>query len=412
MRDNRLRVFAINDAETPDIGTNLLRKVAVPDGGGGEKDHMSHWLQHVYLLGSQAPITFDLLFIDIRFQAPYEAYAPKYGIDEHNPMGLLHALTFASRQDPSRAPLVWGYHSAEPGAVCEDPIAIIAFSLLAALEQRGASGDILVGENTWKWDDYSIKKYPRNAVTHFSEAIRYLPQGEADVIWKDMVRRYRNKLLHYVKKGKAFIEYDDITSAYCLARSNTESDRVKLAKLSLRFTGPSKSAWSKDILLQSLFADELIYREDEWPKEKMNCLTEYLASLERLSVSKPTEYWVEKIDLVLTGSGASRLTGFRPKGEKLRIGVMAILCWWLKEKSMRSPSVTVDQLLIDLGYPNSPMPLTNCVEQLLGFDRLGSFLDFLDATETLLGPPYYELGQYWWTEKLKCPLDRAPRCIQ
>ena len=295
-------------------------------------------------------------------------------------------------------------------------------ALLAALEQRGASGDILVGENTWKWDDYSIKKYPRNAVTHFSEAIRYLPQGEADVIWKDMVRRYRNKLLHYVKNGRAFLEYEDIDSAYRLACKNTKSDRVNLAKLSLKFKGPSKSPWGKDILLQSLFADQLIYSQPEWPIEKMNCLKDYLFSLQSLSVSKPPEYYGRvRVEAVLTGPGDSRLTGIQPTRDKLPIGVMAILCWWLTAKSKHVVNIRIDQLLSDLGYVGkeprsggSSQPLElRCVKSLgLGHNTLGAFMGFLETTDTPLETPYYEFGRYWWSERLRCQIDRAPKCIQ
>src|SRR3954447_8174180 len=139
----RLRLLAIDDETAPALSTNLIEIIKVADGEGGAIDRISHWMQHVHLLGSQEHVLFDLLFIDIRFHE--DRFAPQYGDEQVNPLGLLHALTFAARQDPSGPPFIWGYHSGDPDSVKNDPIAIIAFSLLSALEQRGDAEDIKVG---------------------------------------------------------------------------------------------------------------------------------------------------------------------------------------------------------------------------------------------------------------------------
>ncbi|HLN28247.1 MAG TPA: hypothetical protein VE957_07070 [Terriglobales bacterium] len=415
MKTSLLQLFAINDQEDPDIGSDLLDIVEVPDGEAkpGKMKRMKHWLQHVHLLGSQARITFDLLFIDIRFMRPYEAYAPKYGMGEDNPMGLLHALTFAARQDPSREPLVWGYHSAEPLKVCNDPVAIIAFSLLAALEQRGAAGDIVIDDTPWKWDDFGINKYPKRAIEHFSTAIAHLPQGDAEVIWKDMVFRYRNKLAHYVKKGLAFIEYDDLEGAYQLACENTEAARKRLAKLTLEISGKSEHSWRRVLQLQSLFADQLEYRQESWPEDKIEVLKEYLMVVRASSISDPPEVWAEKVAAIMTGTETAVLNGIRPKGNKNRIGAMAIVCWWLKQKSHHKSNIMASQLLRFLGYEENGRPVMNCLYAVTGYKSLEKFLEHLETTETPLQPSLlYDVGRYWWENKCNAQIAHAPKCIQ
>src|ERR1035438_5406990 len=100
---SKLRLLSIDDETAPALTTDLIEIVKVADGEGNETDHISHWMQHVHLLGSEERIDFDLLFIDIRFHE--DRYAPKYGDkqvnpdDQVNPMWLLHALTFAARQE-------------------------------------------------------------------------------------------------------------------------------------------------------------------------------------------------------------------------------------------------------------------------------------------------------------------------
>jgi len=408
MKPKLLQLFAINDEEPPDVGSDLLGIVEVSDGLTGKTDRMSHWLQHVHLLGSQKEINFDLLFIDIRFRYPHEPYAPQYGVGEDNPMGLLHALTFASRQDPAREPLVWGYHSAEPGKVCNDPIAIIAFSLLAALEQRGAAGDIYIDKVPWRWDDVGVARSPKQAAEHFSNAIANLPQGDAETIWKDMVERYRNKLLHYVKNEMAFIEYDDLEWAYQLACSNAEKDRIELAKISLRLSGKLES-WSRVLLLQSLFADHLEYRQKSWPVEKVPQLKKYLLDLRNAVACEPPRFWVGEVEKLMV---SKTLTGIKPKKYKLRVGTLGILCWWLNRKADRKPDVTVKQLLMFYGYADNSTPLTSCLKKVSGYNTLEPFLQYLEYPNKPLPPLLYEVGRYWWEEKLNLPIDRAPKCIQ
>ena len=440
MKTSLLKLFAINDQEDPDIASDLLEIVEVPDGEATpdprKVKRMKHWLQHVHLLGAQARVTFDLLFIDIRFMRPYEAYAPKYGTGEDNPMGLVHALTFAARQDPSREPLVWGYHSAEPLKVCNDPVAIIAFSLLAALEQRGAAGDILIDETPWKWDDFGINRYPKRAVEHFSNGIANLPQGGAEVIWKDMVYRYRNKLAHYVKNQLAFIEYDDLALAHQLACENTEVARTRLTKLSLRLSGKTEHGWNRVLLLQSLFADHLEYCKPSWPEDKIVVLKDYLSVLREAAGDEPPEVWAAEVVRLMAaaskkvaqsdsnakpgqdkgdekGTQKGVLNGIRPKGNKNRMGTLAILCWWLNQKSNHIKIITTEQLLRSLGYHENRVPLTNCLNGVTGYKRLEKFLEYLDTTEEPVRPALlYDVGRYWWEEKCKASIAFAPKCIR
>jgi hypothetical protein len=211
-----LRLLAINDEKAPALKTNLVKIVRVANGEGeGEEnftDRVSHWLQHVHLLGTGEMPDFDLLFIDIKFHE--DRYAPKYGDGEVNPLGLLHALTFAAKRDSSQGPFVWGIHSGEPKTVKNDPIAIIVFSLLAALERRGEAAEIKVDGRPWKWNDVGIHnadvwsddKRPNAAERHFSKAIANLPKGGSEVIWEKMMIQYREKFLDYVDEDRMFVD--------------------------------------------------------------------------------------------------------------------------------------------------------------------------------------------------------------
>ena len=337
MKNNLLQLFALNDEEDPDIASDLIEIVEVPDTdtkpGAPPIKRMRHWLQHVHLLGNQVPVEFDLLFIDIRFMRPHEPYAPQYGLEENNPIGLIHALTFAARQDPFRKPFVWGYHSAEPEKVCSDPVAIITFGLLAALEQRGIADDILIDDTPWRWDDYGdITRHPKRAAAHFSTGIENLPKG-AEQIWKDMVVRYRNKLAHCVKTKLAVIEYDDLEEAYALACGNTERGRDRLAKLTIQFSGKTTQYWERTLLLQSLFADQLGYREKSWPADKIEPLKNYLSLLRKHSPIDPPDVWAERVAAALAGKEKFFLNDIKPKDRKTCTGTLAIFCWWLNQKS-------------------------------------------------------------------------------
>jgi hypothetical protein len=444
MNTKLLRIFSVNDETPRDLGTDLLWPVEVADGEGEEckKPSMSQWLQHVHLLGTQQMPTFDLLFIDIRFDPEFDQYAPPYGEESANPMGLLHALTFASRQDPSRSPFVWGYHSGAPKSVMKDPIAIIAFSLLSALEQLGEAGDFKVRNQNnkmvpWRWNDYGLHNDPEYAVAHFSKGIQNLPQGSAEVIWVKMVERYRNKLLHLATIEKAVVEYDELELAYQLASSGTKVARGKLAKLAITISGCSGTRWERVLSLQSLFADKLKHAQPEWPEgERLVELKEFATNLKKAAVSKPTEYWIAHVDTLMrlasenidamdewdakdpkAEDGLPKPTIMSkiklPRREKKRVVILAILCWWLSKKAYRDDSFTTKTLLNSFGYKGSHRDvLTGCIEDILGYDSLEEFLEFLETTPEPLQPPFWEVGRYWWDERCAPEVDvRTPQCI-
>jgi hypothetical protein len=437
MKAPLLQLFSINDAADPSIRTNLIEIVPVSNGAtANPESRMRQWLQHVYLMGSQLkPFAFDLMFIDIRFER--DPHAPRYGglnpgqkpvsKSEHrnvNPLGLMHALTFASRQDPFGRPFVWGYHSGDPKSVKDDPVAIIAFSLLAALEQRGAAGDINVFGSPWKWDDFGLHRAPEYAVQHFSKAIACLPRGGPEVILSDMIRRYHLKLLHRVGEDRIGIEHDGLETALRLASSATAADRRALAACSIKMFGKVGQRWTRELLLQSLFADKLIDRTDIWPEGKiLDALKEFLVVLKELSLSETKEQLVAQVDEIMALIEIQQpkvLKSIRPAKRK-RIGALAIVCWWLEQKAAAQVAIangwelkppSTNQLLFDFGYGDRGAhrgPMENCLEP-LGYFKLAKFFDDLETIK--LRPPFHEVGRYWWKNRCGAAESAMPACLR
>jgi len=411
-----LRMFTINDQafrakdgeEGPPLRTDLIEPVELADGKGKASKRMGQWLQHVHLLGVlQEPLAFDLMFVDIKFEK--DPWAPGYGDGSVNPMGLLHALTFASKQDPWGTPFVWGYHSGDPASVKDDPIAIIAFSLLSALEQR-------VEENVlgspWKWDDVGLHKSPGYAVQHFSNAIECLPRGGPELILQDMMVRYRQKLLSHVGDDRLAVLPDPLEAAARWATSGTETDRRELAKACIRLSNRLGPKWTRDILLQSIFADALVEKQDIWPAGKvLGDLRDFLKDLKAVGQVETKEFWVARVDEIMRrieNDEPTVLNGIRPRERKKRVGALAIMCWWLQAKAqelatrdMRTEvkKFNTNDLLTDFGYNDAHRePVEGCLGA-FGHKKLRSFFDHLETTEEPVGSPFHEVGRYWWKNR-------------
>lgn len=226
---------------------------------------------------------------------------------------------------------------------------------------------------------------------------------------------YRNKLAHYVKTKLAVIEYDDLEEAYALACGNTERGRDRLAKLTIRFSGKTAQYWERTLLLQSLFADQLGYREKSWPPDKIEPLKNYLALLRKFSPIDPPDVWAERVAKALGGKETFFLNNIKPKDRKTCTGALAIFCWWLNQKSshIKVKDLTVNQLLIALGYSENMVPLLNCLDAVTGYRSIEKFLaDLEKAEEPIRQPLLNDVGQYWWENKCKGTLSIAPKCIQ
>lgn len=436
-----LRLLAINDERAPALITNLVEIVPVATGEGGEPtDRMSHWLQHVHLLGTEQVPTFDLLFIDIRFHE--DRFAPKYGDGKVNPLGLLHALTFAARQDPSQAPFVWGYHSGEPETVKDDPIAIIVFSLLSALEQRGETAEVKVGGKPWKWNDVGIHNLdvwydpnntstPHAAIRHFSKAIANLPKGGSEVIWQKMIVRYRQKFLDYVDNERIFIDQDQVGLLLRMAQKGSQEDRSKLATASLDLSGPPGRPWTRKILLQSLFADELIRLKDIWPEgDALTELVKFLTTFKKMGMSGGTNAWFQRVRNLMKlvklnetppdnddddqESKVRRtrvLQDITPMRDRRCLGALGVICWWLERKAEETPCITED-LLISFGYKGNDRDVVQGCLASLSHTKLKEFFDYLEKTNDRLPPLYAAVGRKWWIEVCKKDGAKAPKCVR
>jgi hypothetical protein len=432
-----LHVLSINDETAPALSTNLIHfvKVANCEGEGGETDHISHWMQHVHLLGLEEPIAFDLLFIDIRFHE--DRFAPKYGDERVNPLGLLHALTFAARQDPFGPPFIWGYHSGDPGSVQKDPIAIIAFSLLSALEQRGDGDDVKVGGRTWKWNDVGLHnteadELKERAEKHFSRALASLPKGGAEVIWRSMVIRYRNKFLNFVDEERMFVDQDQMGLLLHAVEKKDDRSRKVLAEAVLEITGPPARRWTRKILLQSLFADELVRDCKVWPADKLKEVTTFLTAFKKMGASGGTDFWFGRVKELMRkvhkepADDAKELDknrsvkppalkdikGITSVKNRRCLGALGVVCWWLEHKASGTlQTATVTSLLKAFGYYSEhPKVLLGCLKA-LSHTSIADFLVYLNTTNERLPSPYASVGLKWWIDECKKDGAKAPKCI-
>ncbi|MBN9659211.1 MAG: hypothetical protein J0H49_13580 [Acidobacteria bacterium] len=447
-----LRLFAINDQgfpgkageEGPPLRTNLVEIVKVDDGKRQDKTlpRLAQWLQHVQILGSQPErLSFDLMFIDIKFDE--DPWAPPYGEENGNPdekvnpLGLLHALTFAAKQDPWGPPFVWGYHSGDPKSVKDDPIAIIVFSLLSALEQRVEAN---VMGSPWKWDDVGLHKTPGYAVTHFSNAIQCLPKGGPEVVFKDIMVRYRQKLLEHVEDERTRVGAEGLENALRLVAAPTNDNRQALTRACIQLSNSRGTPWKRDLLLQSLFADQLTDRRDDfWPSESLACLRVFLEALQEASRVEKVTSLVAQVDAIMQRVANYHPTVLKglPRDRQKRIGAMAIVCWWLQQKYLETvpdgetPHFNTHSLLADFGYVpagekadeaqgkkvkkgsrfSNRRAVDGCLQP-LGFRGLREFFDHLETTDDPLPSPYREVGQYWWVNRLRANANSAPRCVR
>jgi hypothetical protein len=99
-----------------------------------------------------------------------------------------------ARQDLTNRPFVWGIHSANPSSVKDDPVAILTFGLLSAMERRKG------------WDDYSRRSIP----AYFSNQIASLQALSPKEAWRCLIPWYREKLLNEVRAGGVSIKVESI----------------------------------------------------------------------------------------------------------------------------------------------------------------------------------------------------------
>ena len=271
-----------------------------------------------------------------------------------------------------------------------------------------------------------LHKTPGFAVKHFSNAIECLPQGGPEVIVDEMMIRYREKLRLHVEEERVVINPECLESALQLAASGTDSARQALADAGIRISSRLGAHWTRDILLQSLFADTLIDRRATWPAGKpLKAVHAYLESLKDAGLVEKREVWVAQIDEIMRRIEADERTvlkGIRPKNRKKRIGALAIMCWWLQAKAqeqvMRDQARTevkafnTHDLLVDFGYSDAHRdPVEGCLAA-FGHDRLAAFFDYLETREDPIWSPFYEVGRYWWKHRCDGRDDRMPQWLR
>ncbi len=320
-----LELLVINDEEA-DIGTDRIELVKCHDGFRAENEiqRIAHWPQHMWLWGKNEIPQFDLLLIDIKFEK--DTYDPKYFDEAKNPLGLLHALPIVARQRLTTRPFVWGIHSGQPREVMEDPMAIWAFGLLCAMEQR---------EN---WDGYT-KNF--DAIDNFfSNQIGSLSALSPREAWREMIPRYRSKLIQACREGKVFPDIEWLNEL--MGKVDT-ADALEFAELADEAIAIHSNVYD-EILLDSLFA------EREWHLSLKGEMMDFLTNL-RIATGDIFAKVADTIQRVQAGESLKQVC-LRAKYDDA-IAVSVIVCAWLKRFFDNNLNRGVTNILNDLYIDNT-----------------------------------------------------------
>lgn len=409
----KLQLLLLNDQVDIGIDTDDIEVVPCPSVDGHEIQRLANWPQHMRLWGTDQVPDFDLLLIDIKFE--HDTYDPPYFEEEAkialghpvppNPFGLLHALPLVARQALTNMPFVWGVHSGNAGAIKNDPVAIWAFGLLCAMERRPG------------WDAYNLRSMP----AYFSQQIDALPSLAPAQAWRDLIPRYRARLLDACK-GRVWIDMQQLQNliaqaeAISTAGENTAALLASLAKDSLYvYAGYEPHA----LWLRSLFAEV-----EPWePRTVAAEVRGYLHKLKDACAAH-IDIFPQVCEIIThlaqSGNAKPPLTQLLPKTNRAWVGVGVIVCLWLK-RLFANKRRTSWPLVLDMGFAkadgrenyHAPTRLL----QKAGFPTtLGEFLKGLETTP--LPPVWRECGRRYAMEVLDWnrhqeahPSAKWPRCL-
>ncbi len=399
MPGRKLRLLMINDQEVG-IGTDALEVVKCQNGFGEEIPRLAHWPQHMRLWGNNVIPEFDLLLIDIKFEG--DTFDPTYfgeqGVGKNdgnicNPFGLLHALPLTARQDLTNMPFVWGIHSGDPSAVKDDPVAILAFGLLCAMEQREG------------WDQYDTAAIP----SYFSEQIGALQSLPAEDAWQELVGKYRRRLTQWCELGRVYVEVDFL-------KKLIDDFQNATAKVFDSFVSESLFIYSgyeeHMISLRSLFAEY-----DPWDQGVKAPVLDFLGDLKTISESR-ADIFPEVRDIIYAlehdPDGEVTLTSLLPSRAAVNrdtLGVAVLVCLWLTRYCERRPK-SAQEIMRSAGYGTN----YHAAKRLLvgaGF-RGATLQKFLERLESEQLPPILrECGRQYWHQVLEPHGDsrRWPACL-
>jgi hypothetical protein len=387
----KLRLLVINDQKVS-IGSDQIEIVECPikSSSGKNIPRLANWPQHMYLWGTGSVPEFDLLLVDIKFEK--DTYDPYYFYEREskdkniiNPFGLLHALPLAARQDLTNMPFVWGVHSGEPSAVKDDPVAILAFGLLCAMERRPG------------WNQYKSK---RQIPDYFSKQIDSLQALDANAAWIELVDRYRNRLQEACEKGRLQVEIEGLNDLIGEIENTYDSEFKKLDGDILFYAGRQGDTLS----LRSLFADFKTW--DASIKENVLKFLKGLKEAEKQANIYPRVASI--IEQLRSGDKRANLTlsgildaKSEDKARKAMTAVGVITCLWLERYYFDRYRKT-RELLADMGYlqKNNYQQPNRYLEYSRNISPLGRFLKTLE-TRRSLDPTLRECGRHYWRDVLK-----------
>lgn len=403
MIGRKLRVLLINDDTEYRLENPHLDVAEFPDKSGSKLNALMTWEQHMTIWENDEVPSFDLLLVDINFGV--DKTDPQYfgendsdRQDHPNPFGLLHALPLAGRQGLTNMPFVWGIHSGSAKQVMSDPVAIVAFGLLCAMERRA------------QWQVYYGK--PALVIDYFSKRLEEIPSREPEPALRLLIKPYRDRLLESCR-SKAYVELDSLQALITAAQSRDEKVINKLGSEPLFiFSGYEEDA----IQLRSLFADLQTWDNNTVTEHVLPFLKDLKKVTEEHTDVFPT---VSKcIETLNDPEGNMTITQVLPKAvNHAWIGVGVVVCLWLKRHFKFLPC-NLEHVMGDLGLSRVGVrPNYHAIERLLedaGFAVTPQ--KFLDRLMTEPLPPVWrECGRNYFLNVLQWKRGRSspewPACL-
>lgn len=411
MGGRMLRLLCINDEEVKALGAQFIETVMVPI-GSRHITRLAHWHQHMQLWGKGLVPAFDLLLIDIRFDR--DPYDPAYFGEQNgpqiytspekaaNPLGLLHALPIVARQDLTNMPFVWGVHSGDPSSVQDDPVAVVAYGLLCAMERRPG------------WDQYNLRAIP----AHFQKQLATLQALSPEQAWRSLIPRYRDRLLEACAE-RVRVDTDWLEKLIAMAEDisrATGSAAEEVASLANESLFVYSGYDDEDaLLLRSLFADVECWDRHSVADEVLG----YLHTLKEVGARGHIFPHVRETIRILKADPNATLTRALPKTpNRAWIGVGVIVCLWLERFYHNRPR-KAKELLGDMGCIRSGVQENGQAPRRLLLDAriklpLGKFLNRLETEP--LAAVWRECGRKYYREVLdgessESPSDKWPACL-
>ena len=404
-KGRNLRLLVVNDEENVPVTVEPLDLVSCPNPfEATEQPRLGTWMQHLWMWMRQEVPEFDLLLVDIRFYK--DTTDPKYFDERANPLGLLHVLPLVGQLTTSKMPFVWGIHSSAKEAVIDDPIAIVCYGLLRAMDHANQPDQDLESE-------FAARK--PNLSRYFKEKLQddQSVTNTPDTMVRSLVVKYRKAFL-LACRDKLSLNYGQLDLIARLASDYAQGDVAAGLQLADACIVVSNGVMTDEISVRSYFGDL-----SDWSPENARQVVQ--PELQALQNTQPfTDIWsdVRKCISQLQGDNNEELTAGMIVTEQLRgndqqdrhgrVSMGLVLCaclrllhdqWRGRRRAKDPPQFQSSDVLKKLGYPPGQYKWPDYrLKDFFGKSmRLTNFRDQLDQQP--LGHAFLrECGRRYWQQ--------------